>query len=291
VLRDIRTGETITVTNTTPGKETRPGMYLLGRPLPIDNTWRAYTGFILLPPVMLDYAMVVLDEGDPDEVAGLIGSTFAPPQLQNTDGEPIVTHEIIWEITDPKTAATALQAAGLKRDGDTFSLVRDSKNNPQPLKPRAQRAEGVGARTRALPKDFAPGGRPGYCYRSLSRRLDERAGDSHQPARQRYASPTLGTDSSVALRNLLDLYAPQGSRFDTVAACTNRLSSVTKLSSLAFSSCGWASTPCRMSASQSPPNSVRRTGDSGDSPSSRFPMATITDSLANDLRSPRAPGC
>jgi hypothetical protein len=130
VLRDIRTGEAITVTNTTPGKETRPGLYLLGRPLPIDNTWRAYTGFVLLPPAMLDYAMVVLDEGDPDEVAGLVGSTFAPPQLQNTDGEPIVTHEIIWEITDPKTAATALQAAGLKRDGDTFSLVRDSKNNP-----------------------------------------------------------------------------------------------------------------------------------------------------------------
>ena len=55
VLRDIRNGETVTVTNTTPGDKTRPGMYLLGRPLPIDNTWRAYSGFILLPPVMVDY--------------------------------------------------------------------------------------------------------------------------------------------------------------------------------------------------------------------------------------------
>lgn len=130
VLRDIRNGETVTVTNTTPGDKTRPGMYLLGRPLPIDNTWRAYSGFILLPPVMLDYTNEVLDEADPDEVAALIGSSFAPPQMLNTDSEPISMHEITWDIDDAKAAATALRAAGLKRDGDTFSLVRDSKNNP-----------------------------------------------------------------------------------------------------------------------------------------------------------------
>ncbi len=130
VLRDIRKGETVTVTNTTPGDQTRPGMYFLGRPLPIDNTWRAYSGFILLPPVMLDYANEVLDESDPEEVAGLIGSTFAPPEMQNTDGEPMSMHEITWDIEHAKDAATALRAAGLKRDGDTFSLVRDSKNNP-----------------------------------------------------------------------------------------------------------------------------------------------------------------
>jgi SEC-C motif len=130
VLRDIRNGETVTVTNTTPGDKTLPGMYLLGRPLPIDNTWRAYSGFILLPPVMLDYANEVLDEADPDEVAALIGSTFAPPQMLNTDREPISVHEITWDIDDAKAAATALRAAGLKRDGDTFSLIRDSKNNP-----------------------------------------------------------------------------------------------------------------------------------------------------------------
>jgi SEC-C motif len=130
VLRDIRNGETVTVTNTTPGDKTLPGMYLLGRPLPIDNTWRAYSGFVLLPPVVLDYANEVLDEGDPDEVAALIGSTFAPPQIRNTDSEPISVHEVTWDIDDAKHAATALRAAGLKRDGDTFSLIRDSKNNP-----------------------------------------------------------------------------------------------------------------------------------------------------------------
>jgi hypothetical protein len=72
----------------------------------------------------------VLDEGDPDEIAGLIGSTFAPPQMLNTDSEPISMHEITWDIEDAKNAANALRAAGLKRDGDTFSLIRDSKNNP-----------------------------------------------------------------------------------------------------------------------------------------------------------------
>jgi hypothetical protein len=130
VLRDIRNGETIIVTNTTPGADTRPGMYLLGRPLPIDNTWRAFSGFIHLPPAMLDFAIEVLDEADPDEVAGLIGSTFAPPQMRNTDSEPISLHEITWDIEDRKATAKALRAAGLNQDGDMFSLVRDSKNNP-----------------------------------------------------------------------------------------------------------------------------------------------------------------
>ena len=50
--------------------------------------------------------------------------------MLNTDSEPISMHEITWDIDDAKAAATALRAAGLKRDGDTFSLVHDSKNNP-----------------------------------------------------------------------------------------------------------------------------------------------------------------
>jgi hypothetical protein len=67
------------------------------------------------------------------EIAGLIGSTFAPPEMLNTDREPISLHEIRWDIEDAKDAATAVRTAGLKRNGETFSLVRDSKNNPNTL--------------------------------------------------------------------------------------------------------------------------------------------------------------
>ena len=45
-LRDLRSGERITLTNTSPDSETRRGDLMLGRPLPIGDTWRAYSGLV-----------------------------------------------------------------------------------------------------------------------------------------------------------------------------------------------------------------------------------------------------
>src|SRR5579871_6248819 len=127
-LRDVRTGDRITVTNTRPDSRTRPGMMLVGRPLPIADTYRAYAGFL---PVhsLVDEVLAALDEPNPFELAMLYGRVLAPPALTNTDGEPIALRELTYQLPDPSAARAAL-AAELKSDGDTFTLVRDTLNQP-----------------------------------------------------------------------------------------------------------------------------------------------------------------
>jgi hypothetical protein len=128
-LRDLRTGDRITVTNTYSERETPSGELLLGRPLPVDDTWRAYSGFVPVPDSMRDELLAALDDPDPFVVAALIGRCFAPPTLQNTDGDPLVFHELRYRIRDPHAAHAALVAGGLHDDGDgSFTLVRDSTN-------------------------------------------------------------------------------------------------------------------------------------------------------------------
>ncbi len=128
-LRDLRTGDHITVTNTHSERETRSGELLLGRPLPVDDTWRAYSGFVPVPDSMRDELLAALDDPDPFVVADLIGRCFAPPTLQNTDGEALVFHELRYRIDDPDTARAVLVAGGLHDGGaGSFTLERDTAN-------------------------------------------------------------------------------------------------------------------------------------------------------------------
>jgi hypothetical protein len=130
-LRDLRTGDHITVTNTHSERETPSGELLLGRPLPVDDTWRAYSGFVPVPDSMRDELLMALDDPDPFEIATLIGRCFAPPTLQNTDGERLVFHELRYRVTDPGAARAALVGGGLDDDSDgSFTLVRDTANQP-----------------------------------------------------------------------------------------------------------------------------------------------------------------
>lgn len=80
-LRDIRRGEHITITNTQPDNRTRPGTYLLGRPLPVVDSYRAFSGFIPIPAMFLNDALAATDRADLDEVAKLVGRCLALPVI------------------------------------------------------------------------------------------------------------------------------------------------------------------------------------------------------------------
>ena len=114
-LRDLRSGERIAVTNTRPSDRTRRGTLLCGRPLPIVDSWRAYAGFVRVPDALRDAVLDVLDDGDAFEMASVVGRCFAPPQLSNTDGEPLRFHELIWQLADPNAARAALDASAAQR--------------------------------------------------------------------------------------------------------------------------------------------------------------------------------
>lgn len=135
-LRDLRTGDRIVVTNTNSSEHTHPGALLLGRPLPVDDTWRAYSGFVGVLPQLRDEMLTALDDPNPFEIAALIGRTFAPPTLSNTDGEPLVFHELTFRLpdADERRSSEALTAAGLtEADDGGFTLVRDTTNQVNTL--------------------------------------------------------------------------------------------------------------------------------------------------------------
>jgi hypothetical protein len=130
-LYDIGRAERITVLNTTANERARKGVVLLGRPLPVGDTYRALSGFIEVPRARLDDVLRAIEDADPVEVAALVGRLLRPPHMQNTDGDELVFHTIRWRCPHPDRVGPALRAAGLNMDGDAaWSLVRDSANQP-----------------------------------------------------------------------------------------------------------------------------------------------------------------
>ena len=127
-LRDVRTGDRVEITNVDPEGPARPGVYLIGRPVPVGDTWRAYSGFLPVGGHLVAEALAVLDRADPFEVASFLGHLLAPPALSNTDGEPLRLHQLTFRLPDPAGAARALAEAFTTDDGIAFRLVRDTVN-------------------------------------------------------------------------------------------------------------------------------------------------------------------
>ncbi len=125
-MRDVRRGESITVTNMAPHPDSRRGDLMLGRPLPVGDTWRIYSGLVKVVALRGE-ALDALDGHDPSVIAELIGRCLAPPVVQNTDGDPMEWHELLWKLPDPEAAHLALDAHdALVKSRDGYQLVRDS---------------------------------------------------------------------------------------------------------------------------------------------------------------------
>ena len=140
-LRDLSRGDRIRVVNTHPSDRVRAGMLLVGRPLPVGETYRAFSGFVPLTHVHQDAMMAAIDTGDSEAIADALAAMSAPPRLANTDGEDLVTHVMTWRAPQPDAIGTALVGAGLRADGDDrWTLVRDSKNQDSTVIASARRA-------------------------------------------------------------------------------------------------------------------------------------------------------
>ena len=124
VLRDIARGDRIQVVNTHPSDEVRVGTTLVGRPLPVGETFRAFSGFIPVDHGYQDTILAAIEAGSSEAIADAIGVMLAPPVLTNTDGEDLVFHTITWQVRHPDAVDAALAQAGLQGDGDNqWSLV------------------------------------------------------------------------------------------------------------------------------------------------------------------------
>jgi hypothetical protein len=128
-LRNIATGDGVRVVNTHPADGIRPGSLLLGRPLPVGETYRAFSGFMPVPNGHQDAMLAAIDSGDSEQIVDALAAILAPPRLANSDGQDLVAHTITWRVPQPDAVSTALVRAGLQADGDDrWTLVRDSKN-------------------------------------------------------------------------------------------------------------------------------------------------------------------
>jgi hypothetical protein len=129
-MRDLRSGERITVSNTSPESNTRRGDLMLGRPLPIGDTWRAYSGFVKVV-ALRDEALAVLDRHDPVAIARLVGRCIAPPTIQNTDGHAMEFHELTWRLPNAEATREILDASdAVMASGDSYHVVRDTAGQP-----------------------------------------------------------------------------------------------------------------------------------------------------------------
>src|SRR5829696_4343166 len=128
-LRDIARGDRIRVVNTHPSNSIRAGMLLVGRPLPVGQTYRAFSGFMAVPHGHERAMLAAIESGDSEEIAKVLAAILAPPRLSNTDGQDLIAHTITWRVAQPDAVDKALVGAGLQGDGDDhWTLVRDSKN-------------------------------------------------------------------------------------------------------------------------------------------------------------------
>jgi hypothetical protein len=62
----------------------------------------------------------------------MVGESFRPPRMQNTDGQDLVFHTLRWRCPDPDGVDAALGRAGLRAEdgGREWSLMRDSARQP-----------------------------------------------------------------------------------------------------------------------------------------------------------------
>jgi len=128
-LRDLARGDRIRVVNTHPSNSIRAGMLLVGRPLPVGQTYRAFSGFMAVPHGHERAMLAAIESGDSEEIAKVLAAILAPPRLSNTDGQDLIAHTITWRVAQPDAVDKALVGAGLQGDGDDhWTLVRDSKN-------------------------------------------------------------------------------------------------------------------------------------------------------------------
>jgi hypothetical protein len=129
-LRDIGRGERVTVVSVERSERNARGRVMIGRPLPVGDTYRAFSGFMEVPRALVSDLQAAIDERDAYAIVELLGETRRPPRMSNTDGEDLVFHTLRWRVTDRAVVDGALRAVGLDGGGDNpeWRLARDSKN-------------------------------------------------------------------------------------------------------------------------------------------------------------------
>lgn len=119
-LRDVRTGDVHQVRERAGSAQVKVGQLYCARVVPAGDTMQIFGG---LEPVSLGERddLIALPDDDPDPV-GLVAALsrrFAPPVLQNTEGESLTMCDATLRVDDPVALAQALDDAYDRDDEQT----------------------------------------------------------------------------------------------------------------------------------------------------------------------------
>jgi len=126
-VRDLRSGERHDVRERTASRNLAVGALLCARIVPAGDSMQIFGGVEDLGLHQRDELIALLDtQPNPIDLVAFLSRRFAPPQLQNTEGDPIVMCHATLQIPDPQGLARSLDAAYDREEldnGDTGAVA------------------------------------------------------------------------------------------------------------------------------------------------------------------------
>ena len=118
-VRDVRTGDRHDVREHTASRQLRPGTLICARIVPAGDSTQCFGGMEVIGLHQRDELIELLDAApDPDELVAFLSRRFAPPQLQNTEGDPLAVCEATLRVPDPAALTVALDETYERDDSD-----------------------------------------------------------------------------------------------------------------------------------------------------------------------------
>ena len=118
-VRDVRTGDVHEVRERAGSRRVKVGQLYCARVVPAGDTMQIFGG---IEPVSLgerDGLIALLDDDpDPVELVAFLSRRFAPPVLQNTEGESLVMCDATLRVADPAALTEALDDAYDRDEGE-----------------------------------------------------------------------------------------------------------------------------------------------------------------------------
>jgi tetratricopeptide (TPR) repeat protein len=126
VLRDVRTGDRHEVTEHTASRTLRPGDLICTRVVPAGPQRQLVGGVEPISLGQRDELIALLDaHPDPLDVVAFLSRRFAPPVLQNTEGEDLVQCTVTLRVPDPAALAAELDDRFDVREDDGRRWVEE----------------------------------------------------------------------------------------------------------------------------------------------------------------------
>ena len=119
----MRTGDVHDVQERPGSRQVKPGELYCARVVPAGDTMQIFGGVEPVAIGQRDALIRLLDEQPhPVALVGFLSGRFAPPVLQNTEGESMVLCEASLRVADPAALSEALNTADEPgADADTIS--------------------------------------------------------------------------------------------------------------------------------------------------------------------------